>query len=151
MDAHVRALARDFHAAYELFAPDFGHETRPETRQLDFDSPNGRLMLAVCELIHMQYIEPRQALAVQYLQRIYQLETALQDVQRTLREALDMLGGRRATDQVGQRDRQDQREDRTADCDQRDPAGREGHAEVAGEASQGEEGAAPAESAAVTG
>jgi hypothetical protein len=44
----AEALARQFHEAYERLAPQFGYETRAETRQFDPQSPNGRLMVAVC-------------------------------------------------------------------------------------------------------
>lgn len=42
------ALALRFHEAYERLAPQFGYETRPETRQFDAFSKNGKLMVAVC-------------------------------------------------------------------------------------------------------
>ena len=42
------ALAKRFHDTYERLAPSFGYETRTETREFDPDSPNGRLMIAVC-------------------------------------------------------------------------------------------------------
>lgn len=41
-------LARRFHEAYERLAPSFGYETRAETREFDSESPNGKLMIAVC-------------------------------------------------------------------------------------------------------
>lgn len=44
-------LARAFHNIYEELAPQFGYETRTETRQFDPTTPNGRLMIAVCERI----------------------------------------------------------------------------------------------------
>lgn len=44
-------LARAFHEAYERLAPQFGYETREETRQFDPASKNGRLMIAVCNEI----------------------------------------------------------------------------------------------------
>ena len=44
-----RHLARRFHEAYERLAPQFGYETRGDTRAFDPDSPNGRLMIAVCD------------------------------------------------------------------------------------------------------
>jgi hypothetical protein len=47
----VETLARAFHDAYERLAPDFGYETREETRQFDPESPNGRLMCAVVEAV----------------------------------------------------------------------------------------------------
>ena len=48
-------MAKDFHNWYEELAPEFGYETRDETKELDFDSPNGKLMLAVCERIIEKY------------------------------------------------------------------------------------------------
>lgn len=45
------ALAIRFHEAYERLAPRFGYETRPETRNFDPQSQNGRLMVAVCREI----------------------------------------------------------------------------------------------------
>jgi len=42
-------LARKFHDTYERRAPEFGYETRTETRQFEVDTPNGRLMIAVCD------------------------------------------------------------------------------------------------------
>ena len=45
------ALAKQFHDTYERLAPSFGYETRPETRDFDPDSANGRLMVAVCQEI----------------------------------------------------------------------------------------------------
>lgn len=44
-------LARRFHDEYERLAPAFGYETRADTRQFDPESPNGRLMIAVCAAI----------------------------------------------------------------------------------------------------
>jgi hypothetical protein len=41
-------LARRFHEAYERLAPSFGYETRADTKAFDPESPNGRLMIAVC-------------------------------------------------------------------------------------------------------
>lgn len=42
------ALARRFHETYERLAPQFGYETRQDTREFDPTSKNGRLMIAVC-------------------------------------------------------------------------------------------------------
>jgi hypothetical protein len=44
-------LARTFHDYYEALAPNFGYETRVDTRAFDPSTPNGRLMTAVCEQI----------------------------------------------------------------------------------------------------
>jgi hypothetical protein len=40
--------ARLFHETYERLAPSFGYETRPDTKAFDPESPNGKLMIAVC-------------------------------------------------------------------------------------------------------
>ena len=47
----LEKLARAFHDAYETLAPSFGYTTRPETREFDPNSANGRLMMAVCEVV----------------------------------------------------------------------------------------------------
>ena len=49
-------LAKDFHNWYEELASGFGYKTRNDTKELDFESPNGKLMLAVCERILEKYL-----------------------------------------------------------------------------------------------
>jgi hypothetical protein len=44
-------LATLFHETYERLAPEYGYETRPETRQFDANSKNGKLMIATCAVI----------------------------------------------------------------------------------------------------
>jgi len=48
-------LARDFHDFYEQLAPAYGYETRVDTRSFDPTTPNGRLMIAVCQKIMDRY------------------------------------------------------------------------------------------------
>lgn len=64
-------LARQFHEIYERLAPEFGYETRTETREFDPHTPNGRLMIAVCSEIDSTY------------------HTRLAEAERLLREAHD--------------------------------------------------------------
>ena len=42
-------LAKRFHEAYERLAPQFGYETRNDTKEFDASTPNGRLMTSVCQ------------------------------------------------------------------------------------------------------
>jgi hypothetical protein len=44
-------LAVLFHATYERLAPEFGYTTRSDSRLFDRASPNGKLMIAVCDEI----------------------------------------------------------------------------------------------------
>jgi len=44
-------LAKLFHDTYERLAPQFGYETREETKQFDSLAPNGQLMVATCAQI----------------------------------------------------------------------------------------------------
>lgn len=47
-----KMMAYQFHAVYEQLAPQFGYETRPDTKEFDPESPNGKLMVAVvCEVV----------------------------------------------------------------------------------------------------
>ena len=45
------ALAKHFHDLYEERAPLYGYVTREDTRTFDPKSPNGRLMIAVCQAL----------------------------------------------------------------------------------------------------
>lgn len=47
-DKRMEKAARKLHDTYEKIAPDYGYTTRRESRVFDPESPNGRLMLAVC-------------------------------------------------------------------------------------------------------
>jgi hypothetical protein len=42
-------LAIMFHDIYERLAPNYGYETRKDTKKFNKDSPNGKLMVAVCK------------------------------------------------------------------------------------------------------
>lgn len=44
-------LAQLFHTHYERLAPEFGYETREDTRQFDVTKPNAALMIATCRAI----------------------------------------------------------------------------------------------------
>lgn len=50
--------ARRFHESYERLAPDYGYETRTETREFNPQSANGKLMRAVVsDVLHDFYDE----------------------------------------------------------------------------------------------
>jgi hypothetical protein len=51
----AESLARFFHETYENLAPSFGYETRPETREFNPESKNGRLMITVCGAILLRF------------------------------------------------------------------------------------------------
>lgn len=40
-------IAEEGHRIYERLAPKYGYETRPDTKEFNPDSPNGKLMIAV--------------------------------------------------------------------------------------------------------
>jgi hypothetical protein len=50
---NCEAIAKLFHDTYECLAPSFGYETRQETKHFDSTSPNGKLMIAVCEVMYL--------------------------------------------------------------------------------------------------
>jgi hypothetical protein len=43
------ALARRMHEAYERLAPEFGYQTRSDTKEFVLGSSNAQLMIAVCK------------------------------------------------------------------------------------------------------
>jgi hypothetical protein len=50
-------IAIRFHETYERLAPDYGYETRKDTREFDPDSANGKLMIAVCNEVMQPLIK----------------------------------------------------------------------------------------------
>lgn len=65
------ALALLFHELYEQKAPQFGYETKAETREFDPESPNGKLMIAVAHEINQTVIKPASERAAAYMLRNY--------------------------------------------------------------------------------
>lgn len=53
----IEETTNQFHEVYEKYAPEFGYETRVETRKLDLNSPNGKLMLKVVEEVCTTLLE----------------------------------------------------------------------------------------------
>jgi hypothetical protein len=53
LDNKVKEYAQLWHDKYEELAPSFGYQTRPDTKQLDFDSPNGKLMYEVAKHFYL--------------------------------------------------------------------------------------------------
>jgi len=53
--AHAENVARKLHDAYEKLAPEFGYETRKDTKKFDPESPNGKLMIRVMEQVVIPY------------------------------------------------------------------------------------------------
>lgn len=49
MKDQALTLAILFHHTYERLAPQHGYDTRVETRVFDSTTPNGKLMIAVCD------------------------------------------------------------------------------------------------------
>ena len=64
-------LARLFHATYERLAPEYGYETRPDTKDFDPESKNGRLMVRVCAEISNAVFCPTPAVQ-QQVERAYE-------------------------------------------------------------------------------
>ena len=56
--AEAQMVAEKFHDTYERLAPSFGYETRPDTKRFDPESPNGKLMIAVCEAVLSDLAQP---------------------------------------------------------------------------------------------
>jgi hypothetical protein len=52
-----KEMAILFHDTYEQLAPQFGYETREDTREFDEHSPNGQLMISVCEVVKERMVQ----------------------------------------------------------------------------------------------
>lgn len=81
-------VAERFHEVYERLAPRFGYETREDTKVFDPESPNGKLMIAVCnQVLARQAAELREAKANN--QRIQDLHTVLMKAADDRNDALE--------------------------------------------------------------
>lgn len=107
----AEVLARQFHEAYERLAPLFGYETRPETREFDPNSMNGKLMIAVCdELLDSPERERRPAGEPWTEEQMASLRAWAKnaDDESTLRRAEEIKAERAAASldprQIGERD-----------------------------------------------
>lgn len=58
-DTKLEEIARQFHNTYERLAPKFGYKTREDTKDFDPESPNGKLMIAVCGEVVKQYADKK--------------------------------------------------------------------------------------------
>lgn len=58
-DTKLEKIARQFHNTYERLAPKFGYKTREDTKDFDPESPNGKLMIAVCGEVVKQYADKK--------------------------------------------------------------------------------------------
>lgn len=50
----AKELAKLFHDVYERLAPSYGYKTKEETKTFDENSPNGKLMIATCDIILLE-------------------------------------------------------------------------------------------------
>ena len=54
---YLEETTRRFHYIYEQVAKEYGYKTREDTKELDFNSPNGMTMLKTVEMITTPYLE----------------------------------------------------------------------------------------------
>ena len=80
MNKEIKKYTEMFHNTYEMLAPKYGYETRGDTKQLDFDSPNGKLMYATIEKIVYPILEENQ-----------QLKEQLEASEKARKEAVDYI------------------------------------------------------------
>lgn len=57
MKYDLEETTRRFHNIYEQVAKEYGYKTREDTKELDFNSPNGMTMLKTVEMITTPYLE----------------------------------------------------------------------------------------------
>lgn len=74
-------LARRFHELYEELAPVFGYKTRKDTKLFDKESDNGRLMIAVTDIIEKDFEKNVYDMRV-YIDFLEQKVARLEDVER---------------------------------------------------------------------
>ena len=84
-------LARLFHDTYERLAPEFGYETREETRAFDEATPNGKLMIAVCEKVTEALAVPELIEGIECLKEMLLVLLGDDDMEVTLGTAIRFM------------------------------------------------------------
>ena len=90
MNNEIKEYVIKFHNTYEKLAPNYGYETRKDTKELDFNSSNGKLMYAtINEIITplLDYITNLQTIEQQYcaiLSENAELENKITNLQKEL-------------------------------------------------------------------
>ncbi len=69
--ALAEVIATAFHEHYERLAPQFGYETRPDTRAFDPTTPNGQLMVATVAALFDEGVIALPAGPVRMTQRFF--------------------------------------------------------------------------------
>ena len=67
-------LAVFFHDTYERLAPDFGYETRLETREFNPSSQNGKLMIAVCKQVIRSFFTISSTIVLDSLEKTLKIQ-----------------------------------------------------------------------------
>ena len=76
-------MAREFHDTYERLAPQFGYETRKDTKQFDPTTPNGKLMMAVCDHVVTKAIQAERDKYKEIDTRRVYVESLLSELQKS--------------------------------------------------------------------
>jgi hypothetical protein len=89
----LEETTRRFHNVYEQVAKEYGYKTREDTKELDFNSPNGMTMLKTVEMITTPYLEEIERLnniikdikgQLNYLETYSSKEDVFEDMKRRL-------------------------------------------------------------------
>lgn len=80
MNREIKDLTLNFHYMYEKLAPEFGYETREDTKKFDFNSPNGKLMYKTVKSVMEPILEENQ-----------QLKEKLELSEKTRKEGIELL------------------------------------------------------------
>ena len=85
-------IARKFHKVYEKLAPEFGYTTRPETREFDENSSNGKLMIAVCKEVVLEELDKaREEGKLEVLEELLEWDTPLEPIGKFMRLQTKMV------------------------------------------------------------
>jgi len=59
-EEEIKKLVLEFHNTYEKLSTEYNYETRKDTRQFDFNSPNGKLMYSVIRKVVVPKIQQKE-------------------------------------------------------------------------------------------
>jgi hypothetical protein len=93
----LEETTRRFHDIYEQVAKEYGYKTREDTKELDFNSPNGMTMLKTVETITTPYLDEIERLQSiikevrEYIEPLVELDNDIMLKGKMLKPVLEIL------------------------------------------------------------
>ena len=77
-EEEIKKLVLEFHNTYEKLSTEYNYETRKDTRQFDFNSPNGKLMYAVIRKVVVPKLQQKESIIKEVREKLNNYTTRME-------------------------------------------------------------------------